>query len=574
MSIAFTKSQRFLGLLFLVFIFCVSAASAEIIVSSESDNVNPVPDEIVTVLINIDMSATQDILAEYSIEIRWDPSVIEYQSVSGGTTENFTSLESVETDVAIGKLLISWLDIDGSGGNVNVGKVEFKAVGSAGEKTFIDLIVASLSAANLDDLLPQHTVQSGLITILGPTNLISPTDMSYIPVDQSFTRTWEAVPNATLYQLEESTDQVFTSVINTQDLAATEYTSSYVTAYSVSSPVYWRVRAEVDGEYGDWSDVWRIYTDLGPLEVLAPTDMAYIETGEQFTYRWSPVENATEYQFVSHSNPDFSGVTPITLTGTSYSSNIESEYTSDSPYYWRVRAKVNGQYGEWSETWRIITKKDGILPPTNIQLIDVPGDHGHSLILTWTLSPDDDTITHYYIYRSRNSELSENILSVESFSTIVELIEAEENSTILIDNVPNGTNSYTDETVPLSGVLYYYWIQSVNESGGSEKIAAGFVTSVSVIPNIFKVKSPYPNPFNPTTTIQYEIPFDTHVKLVIYDILGRKIAVLQNGIISAGVHEAKWDGKNKYGELTGSGVYVYQLITGDHKAQGKVLFLR
>ena len=558
MSIAFTKSKRILGLIVLVFIFCVSAASAEIIVSSEPDNVNPVPDESVNVLINIDMSATQDFLAEYSIEIRWVPSVIEYQSVSGGTTEKFTSLESVETDVATGKLLISWLDIDGSGGIVNVGKIEIKAVGSTGENTFVDLIVSSLSAATLDDLLPQHNVQSGLITIMGPPKLISPTDMSYIPVDQSFTRTWEAVPNASLYQIEESTDQVFTSVINTQVLAATEYTSSYVTAYSASSPVYWRVRAKVDGEYGDWSDVWRIYTDLGSLELLAPTDMAYMETGEQFTYRWSPVENATEYQFVSHSNPDFSGVIPITLTGTSFSSSISGEYTSDSPYYWRVRAKVNGQYGDWSETWRIITKKDGILPPTNVQLIDVPGDHGHSLILTWTLSPDDDTITHYYIYRSRNSELSENILSVESFSTIDELIEAEKNSTILIDNVTSGTNLYTDEAVPLSGVSYYYWIQSVNESGASEKVAAGIVTSVSAIPNIFKVKSPYPNPFNPAMTIQYEIPGNFHVRLVIYDILGREVSVIQDAMLSAGTHKSVWDGRKYKGEVVCSGVYIYQ----------------
>ena len=93
-------------------------------------------------------------------------------------------------------------------------------------------------------------------------------------------------------------------------------------------------------------------------------------------------------------------------------------------------------------------------------------------------------------------------------------------------------------------------------------------------PGKFRLSNSYPNPFNPTTTIQYEIPYDHHVKLVIYDILGRKIAVLQNGIMNAGIHEAKWDGKNEYGDLTGSGVYVYKLTAGDHIAQGKVLFLR
>jgi len=126
----------------------------------------------------------------------------------------------------------------------------------------------------------------------------------------------------------------------------------------------------------------------------------------------------------------------------------------------------------------------------------------------------------------------------------------------------------------LNGEQYYYWLQTVGIDGVSEKISGGKITSVTSMPSEFKAKSPYPNPFNPTTTIHYEIPETIYVKLVIYDILGRKIAVLQNGMMNAGVHEAKWDGRNNNGDLTGSGVYVYQLIAGEHKAQGKMLFLR
>ena len=84
----------------------------------------------------------------------------------------------------------------------------------------------------------------------------------------------------------------------------------------------------------------------------------------------------------------------------------------------------------------------------------------------------------------------------------------------------------------------------------------------------------YPNPFNPATTIQFEVNEKSHVRLVIYDILGREITIIQDGLMSPGLHEVVWNGRNKEGTITGSGVYVYKIIAGSHSAQGKVLFLR
>jgi len=90
----------------------------------------------------------------------------------------------------------------------------------------------------------------------------------------------------------------------------------------------------------------------------------------------------------------------------------------------------------------------------------------------------------------------------------------------------------------------------------------------------FSISPAHPNPSNPSTTIQYEIPENSHVRLVIYDILGREVSVLTDTMISAGTHEAVWDGRNYRGETVGSGVYIYQLIAGTNRAQGKVMFLR
>jgi hypothetical protein len=51
----------------------------------------------------------------------------------------------------------------------------------------------------------------------------------------------------------------------------------------------------------------------------------------------------------------------------------------------------------------------------------------------------------------------------------------------------------------------------------------------------------YPNPFNPTTTIKFDLPVPSHVSLVVYDVLGRKVAVLENGMKEAGYHSATWN---------------------------------
>ncbi len=90
----------------------------------------------------------------------------------------------------------------------------------------------------------------------------------------------------------------------------------------------------------------------------------------------------------------------------------------------------------------------------------------------------------------------------------------------------------------------------------------------------YKFNPPYPNPFNAITTIKYEIPTECHVELVIYDILGRKIAVLQNDRMTAGTNEAIWDGRHDNGTWVGSGVYLYFLKADKFTSQGKMLLIK
>jgi hypothetical protein len=78
------------------------------------------------------------------------------------------------------------------------------------------------------------------------------------------------------------------------------------------------------------------------------------------------------------------------------------------------------------------------------------------------------------------------------------------------------------------------------------------------IPDKFVLHQNYPNPFNPVTCIRFDLPRAEDVQLLIYDVLGRQIAILINQKLVAGSHEIQWDAEN-----IPSGIYFYQLKTGD-----------
>ncbi|MBN2709440.1 MAG: right-handed parallel beta-helix repeat-containing protein [Calditrichaceae bacterium] len=95
------------------------------------------------------------------------------------------------------------------------------------------------------------------------------------------------------------------------------------------------------------------------------------------------------------------------------------------------------------------------------------------------------------------------------------------------------------------------------------------------LPLVFSLSQNYPNPFNPITNIEFQIANYDFVTLKIYDILGRKIITLVNGAKPAGKHTAQWNGKNTAGQQVGSGIYYYQIQTGDrHISAKKMLFIR
>lgn len=84
----------------------------------------------------------------------------------------------------------------------------------------------------------------------------------------------------------------------------------------------------------------------------------------------------------------------------------------------------------------------------------------------------------------------------------------------------------------------------------------------------------YPNPFNPETTIYYQLPEDSEVELIIYNIKGQKVKTLVDEQLQQGEYSTIWDGRDSDGKQANSGIYFYKLKACDYWKVGKMLLLK
>lgn len=141
----------------------------------------------------------------------------------------------------------------------------------------------------------------------------------------------------------------------------------------------------------------------------------------------------------------------------------------------------------------------------------------------------------------------------------------------------------TDETdiiPPWLTVWETVFGQSTAEQAGRYLIGGGVLLAIMDamdIPDKFMINNPYPNPFNPSVTIEYGLPLrlaDQQVSIRVYDISGRLVNTLVHRKQAAGWHSIVWNGKNTFGSQVSSGVYLVHVIAGTEVKLIKVMFLR
>jgi hypothetical protein len=111
------------------------------------------------------------------------------------------------------------------------------------------------------------------------------------------------------------------------------------------------------------------------------------------------------------------------------------------------------------------------------------------------------------------------------------------------------------------------WTNGMDIVTGIEELAAG-------IPEAFLLNQNFPNPFNPSTTITFELPEAGEVTIKVYNILGQELITLFSGIVQSGKYSVDWNGLNDAGSPLSSGTYLYKLTAGEFTQTRKMILLK
>ena len=147
-----------------------------------------------------------------------------------------------------------------------------------------------------------------------------------------------------------------------------------------------------------------------------------------------------------------------------------------------------------------------------------------------------------------------------------------------IDTVPAGTNFYADQG--LEEGTYVYGVKAIySDEYYSELVEGEPIDVVSTedtdTPSFeTKLSSNYPNPFNPSTTINFSVKAETHVSIEIYNLRGQKVKTLVDREYKAGQHTKVWNGKDDNSKDVTSGIYFYKMRSGRYTSTKKMILLK
>ncbi|MBU3968615.1 T9SS type A sorting domain-containing protein [Patescibacteria group bacterium] len=229
-------------------------------------------------------------------------------------------------------------------------------------------------------------------------------------------------------------------------------------------------------------------------------------------------------------------------------SQVISELDENTKYYWRVVASDSIKTGKWSESWSFTTLLSIPAPP----VLSSPKNNATGQKLNVTL----------WWYKSSEENLYDvQVSTSDDFSSLV------------------FEKTTTWRWVVVSGLSHaktYYWrVRARNSAGASEWSPTWNFMTVGItsfndesLPTKYFLAN-YPNPFNPTTIIHYELPEAGNVKIDVYNTLGQNVSTLVNEYKNIGRYEINFD-------ATGlpSGIYFYTLQTENKFLRQKMLLLK
>jgi hypothetical protein len=196
---------------------------------------------------------------------------------------------------------------------------------------------------------------------------------------------------------------------------------------------------------------------------------------------------------------------------------------------------------------------------------------------------DESTSTYYVTVSIDNAEsingfqlfLTYNPEAVEFVKDSVNGLVGLNMTDIVEDGTIRITSAFIDETFG-GNVTLGFTSKGVNNNidfeivhalvGVNEGVAVATNLaqySFKALPTVYAMSQNFPNPFNPTTTIEYSIPNSGNVELAVYNITGQKVRTLVSQKQDASFYKVVWDGRNDFGEPVASGIYFYRLVSGN-----------
>jgi len=143
------------------------------------------------------------------------------------------------------------------------------------------------------------------------------------------------------------------------------------------------------------------------------------------------------------------------------------------------------------------------------------------------------------------------------------LIDKEENVSFDLKNLSNSKIKVKE-----AGVKFMHLIV------GSQEFVNQNNDGVSLKPSVFALSQNYPNPFNIETTIHYSLPKQSDVEMIVYNSLGQRVRTLFQNTQSSGHHKVIWNGRNDYGKIVSSGIYICKIKAGSFSQTRKMILLK
>ena len=346
--------------------------------------------------------------------------------------------------------------------------------------------------------------------------------------DLNTTLVWAEIAGADEYQIQVSTDFNHSNRVLNDVVAGTSLTIP--DQLIPDTRYFWRVRGRSGSTNGSWSNTFRFNTVIGipdQVALLAPGNGA-VNVSPSFTLQWLDVQGADNYRVQLSRSADFeTNIIDRLIPVTSFSTSQLLDFSTQ--YFWRVRAENAAGESPWSEVWSYTT----IIERPEPVALSVPGNNEGQVNITPVLS----------------WEAAERAASYR-----VE-ISTEEDFSVLPVQGSSSQTSFTSPT-PLDFATIYYWrIKAVNIGGESDWSPINtFTTEVretKIFPN-------FPNPFNNSTTLKYQLSEQLPVTIEVYDISGRRIAKIVDDEQAAGVYFVPFNVAS-----IASGTYLLRFISGD-----------